>query len=103
MSLQNNWREQVAPDFQELLPDFLNNLQSESARLARLLQRADFGELARIGHNFKGSAGYFGLTELGQLSRALELHSKAGDKPAVRATIEAWQALLVRLELAPER
>jgi len=101
--LEDNWREQVDPDFQALLPDFIANLQSESARLPGLLERAEFGELARIGHNFKGSTGYFGLTELEQLSRTLELQSRAADKPAVSATIDAWQALLVRLGLAPDR
>jgi HPt (histidine-containing phosphotransfer) domain-containing protein len=96
--LQNNWRERVDPDFLDLLPDFLSNLESESARLSELLDGADYGELARIGHNFKGAAAYFGLNELEQLARALELHSKAGDKRLVAVTIEQWRALLLQLE-----
>jgi HPt (histidine-containing phosphotransfer) domain-containing protein len=103
LSLENNWRERVDPDFQDLVPEFVKNLQSESARLPGLLKDADFGELARIGHNFKGAAGYFGLTELEQLARALELHSKAGDKLSVTTTIERWQALLLQIEPSAQR
>ncbi len=98
--MQNNWRERVDPEFRDLLPSFEENLQSESARLHTLLSDADFGELARIGHNFKGAAGYFGLNELERLARALELHSKAGDESSVATTIERWRAFLLQLELA---
>lgn len=92
--MEKDWRDRIDPNFLEFLPEFLENLASESARLDSLLEAEDFQGLARIGHNFKGSAGYFGLTELDILARALEIQSKALDKIAVGATIQSWNSLL---------
>jgi HPt (histidine-containing phosphotransfer) domain-containing protein len=96
-----NWRERVKPEFATMLPSFLQNLAMESARLAGLLERSDFDALARIGHNFKGSAGYFGLAELGEIACALEIYARAGDASRTAATIREWQTLLRRMELTP--
>ncbi len=99
--MDSNWRERVKPEFATMLPNFLANLAMESARLAGLLASSDFDALARIGHNFKGSAGYFGLTELGEIACALEIYARAGDSARTAATIREWQTLLRRMELSP--
>jgi len=97
--VDKHWRERVEPFFEELLPEFEENLLRESAQLAGLLESGALEDLGRIAHKIKGSAGYFNLTELGQLARTLEMQCKAGDRAAAAASIETWQALVGKLEL----
>ena len=96
-----NWRERVDPEFRDLLPSFEKAWQSESARLHTLLSDADFGELARIGHNFKGAAGYFGLNELEKKTGpGFGTPFQSRDESSVATTIERWRAFLLQSELA---
>ncbi len=94
MTARIEWRARMDPFFLEILPEFIANLQMESARLPTLLASGDLREVARIAHNFKGTASQFGLAELGCLARTLEIHAKAGDQPTITADIASWQHLL---------
>ena len=97
--MEKHWREQVDPFFEELLPEFERNLQTDSARLDGLLQSGQLADLGRIAHNYKGTAGYFGLTELGRVALNLDAHCKAGDSAAAAAAVEAWLKIVIRLGL----
>jgi len=74
---------------------------SGSQHLRRTLAKdcAALEDLGRIAHKIKGSAGYFNLTELGELARTLKMQCKAGEKAGAAASIEAWVALVAELEL----
>ena len=97
--LDRDWREQVDPFFREMLPEFERNLLKDTARLEELLEAGQWEELRRLAHNYKGTAGYFDLTQLSEVARALESKSKSGDHAGAASEVARWQALVDRLEI----
>ncbi len=94
-----HWRERLDPFFEEMLPDFEANLRTDTGRFASLLEEHRLDELGRIAHNYKGTAEYFGLADLGHLARTMEIHCKAGEIRQVSEAIENWHVLLIQLGL----
>jgi HPt (histidine-containing phosphotransfer) domain-containing protein len=100
--MDKNWRQRVDPSFQKMLPEFEQNLRKDSMRLQTLLDQNELRTLERLAHSYKGSSGYFDLTELRELARTLEEHCQSSDKTAAALTIKAWLALLEKLEIGKE-
>jgi HPt (histidine-containing phosphotransfer) domain-containing protein len=98
-----DWQSRVDPELRELIPGFLETLGEETEQLSVYMESGDYSALARIGHNYKGSAEYFGLTELGSLARALEVSSKARDLPTISSITGLWKKLVLELQPLSER
>jgi HPt (histidine-containing phosphotransfer) domain-containing protein len=92
-----NWRQRIDPYFEDMLPEFEDNLLTQTERLEGLLACGALAELQRVGHSFKGTAGYFELTELGEIARNLESACGSGDRAAAERTIHAWKELVAVL------
>jgi len=96
------WYSRVDPDLLELLPGLLDNLRDDTEQLAQLAVAEDYLALARLGHNYKGSAVYFGVEELGRLARSLEISAKNRDRASIASVINDWQTLVKELRLPDE-
>lgn len=55
-----------------LLPEYLNNRQSELLQLKKLSLDGDLIEIKKIGHKLAGNAGSYGLNKLGDIGVRLE-------------------------------
>lgn len=82
----------VDPDLADLLPEFLTRLRQDTNQLGDDLKASDYAALARTAHNYKGSAGYFGMNELARLATALEIAAKAGDRESIQRILGRWRA-----------
>ncbi len=97
-----SWHERVDVDLLPLLPELLENLRADTAKLTELLGAQDYAALARLGHNYKGSSAYFASEELGRVARSLELAAKDLDATSSAAAINVWQRLVQALRLPDE-
>lgn len=97
--MDGDWRHNVDPFFREMLPEFERNLLNDTGRLKGLYDQGAREELRRLAHNYKGSAGYFELTELADLARRLETRVNNGEMAEAALDIELWHALVERLEI----
>jgi HPt (histidine-containing phosphotransfer) domain-containing protein len=84
---------------EDLLPGYLERRRSEVITMEEALLQKDFQALTTFGHNVKGTAGSYGLPQLGDL--ADEVHSAALEKNelACRQTLAAYRNYLERVEL----
>ncbi len=64
------------PEMEELLDDYVSELQARSARLCCAVESADWAEIGNLAHQLKGSAGGYGFASItiaaGELERAAE-------------------------------
>ncbi len=90
------WLDQFLSD---LLPEFLTELEEERAAMRRALAGADFADLRRRAHGYKGAAGNYGLTDLADLFLKLEQAAKATDADAARASLAVVDEYLSRLDI----
>jgi HPt (histidine-containing phosphotransfer) domain-containing protein len=97
--VDKDWRQRVDPFFQEMLAEFEENLLKDSARLKEMVESGGLDGAERIAHNYKGSAGYFDLTELCEVARTLEVQCKTGDKESARSSLNAWLRLIEDMEI----
>ncbi|MGE4552241.1 MAG: Hpt domain-containing protein [Desulfovibrionaceae bacterium] len=81
MGTDKDQRGGVEPEVQELLPDYLARCAVRQLALEGALERSEFGLLEQQGHRYKGSAGCWGLWELGDLGSALECAARDRDRP----------------------
>jgi HPt (histidine-containing phosphotransfer) domain-containing protein len=83
-----------------LLADYRANLPATLARIEALLDNAKHAELARELHTLAGSAGTFGLSEVGAAAAAAEAYLEAcGSGPDDRQRAQLQQ-LLARIRHA---
>ncbi len=77
-----------------LLPRYLEHRERDIATLRRAVDREDFAEVARIGHNLRGNGRSYGFPEIGVLGAELEAAARAKSAPRVLAHLDALQAWL---------
>ena len=75
-------RDDIDPELRGVLPDFLGRCAARQLALEGALERGDFELLEQQGHRYKGSAGCWGLWELGDLGAALECAARGRDRAA---------------------
>ena len=67
----------------ELVEIFLNDTPQRFQDTARLIEKADFVELADVAHSIKGAASNIGAIKIWQSFKALEEAAKQKDLPQV--------------------
>jgi CheY-like chemotaxis protein/GAF domain-containing protein len=81
----------------ELVDAFLAERRTETEALDRMVSGGRLEDVARIGHQLKGSAAVFGFPEMGVAGAQMERAARAGD---VDATITAREMLRKTVEAA---
>ncbi|MFM2482798.1 ATP-binding protein [Celerinatantimonas sp. YJH-8] len=67
---------EVDAELQELIPEFLEELEQEMSRMGIALEQANFEELRRLAHGYKGASGNYGFFDLATLYLELENAAK---------------------------
>jgi len=85
------------PDIVEMVPGYLANRREELQEMLALLASSDFGRLAVLGHNIKGSGGSYGFPEISRIGCALENSAKQADPVASGARLAELEDYLSRM------
>jgi CheY-like chemotaxis protein/HPt (histidine-containing phosphotransfer) domain-containing protein len=94
---------EVDPDLADLVPLFLEKVRQQAAALAELAAQKNFAEIAKLGHNWKGTGSLYGFHPLSQLGRKLEEAAHAQDLPAINQLAEQLLGWLQDLRWQPRR
>jgi hypothetical protein len=66
----------VDPDFETLVPGYLENRQCDLHRIEAALKKGDCSTIESLGHNMKGSGGTYGLRAITNIGLVLERAAK---------------------------
>jgi HPt (histidine-containing phosphotransfer) domain-containing protein len=72
----------LPPGLAEFIPGYLASRREELKEMMRLLAGSDFGNLAVLGHNIKGSGTSFGFPEISRIGAALQYSAEQMDTVA---------------------
>ncbi len=98
------WSERVKitidPDLKDLVPNYLANRLRDINVIRELLGARNFGAVARLGHDMKGSGGAYGLEHVSACGGRIELHGKQGDSVSITEAVLDLESFLRRVELS---
>ena len=90
---------QVDPDLEELIPGFLENRNSDVAKLRTALDENNFANLQSIGHSIKGVGGGYGFDLMSDLGADIESAAKESNADCIREKINQLADYLQRVEI----
>ncbi|PWU05889.1 MAG: hybrid sensor histidine kinase/response regulator [Terriglobia bacterium] len=93
----------IAPPegLEDLVPQYLASRRKELPELGLLLSAGDFRQLARAGHNMKGSGASYGFAELSRLGDGIEQAALRCDSAAIGRELSSLAEYLNAVELLP--
>jgi HPt (histidine-containing phosphotransfer) domain-containing protein len=74
----------IDPDFEEIVPGFLENRRRDAQTLEAALQQNNLAQIHTIGHRMKGDGGGYGFDAISIVGAALEQAAAREDRDAVR-------------------
>lgn len=89
----------IDKDFEDILPRFLERKKSECLKLLQAIEQTDFELIESVAHQIKGSSGSYGLHELSDLGKALEISALQQDLQTVKLLILKIQYFLEHLQV----
>lgn len=89
----------VDADIMDLAEEFLRKRREGVPGILASIAANDMGELRRIGHELKGTAGSYGFNELSRAGAALEEAAVAEDAERARDAVDRVAAFLQRVAL----
>lgn len=92
----------VAKDLEDLIPTFMKNRAKELEALRSALAGGDFEQLRQIGHRMKGVGTSYGFEKVSQIGHRIEDRAKAGDRPALEASIAEYAGYLALVKIVYE-
>lgn len=76
---EKKYHYEVESFLEPIFPDFLNDRKADLVEQAQAINNKDFNALSLLGHKLAGNAGSYGLPELGDLGKELEIMAQAQD------------------------
>ncbi len=74
----------VDGDLEELIPDFLKEIEDALKAMNGLCEDNDWEDLVRLSHGYKGASATYGLADLSNIFFEIEKNSKNADKEMIR-------------------
>jgi HPt (histidine-containing phosphotransfer) domain-containing protein len=90
---------EIDPDFEDLVPAFLDNRRADIGTIRHALERGDYGSIHRVGHNLRGDSGALGFEGLTAVGRGLERAALEHDTATINAEAERLENYLERLDV----
>ena len=91
----------VPEDLADLVEIFLARSRGNAQQIETLLQEGSFDEIARIGHNFAGSGGSFGFTEISRLGQDISVAARECEVRRLKASAQELVAYLHKVRWEP--
>ncbi len=92
----------VDPELMELIPGYISNLQDDIGKLRNLLNKHEYRDIERCGHNMKGSGAGYGFTEITKIGAFLEKAGKSQSIRKIEEGIDKLEYYLENLEIVKE-
>lgn len=83
---------------QDLLPEFIEMMELDLARLKVATQNSDWETLAHIAHDIKGTAGIYGYSQISQLAAMIYDWAKAAEYPYIFFTLSQLDDLIQEIK-----
>jgi PAS domain S-box-containing protein len=89
----------VDPDIADLLPGYLTHRADDIEKIRAALETGDMETIQILGHSMKGSGLGYGLSEVGEIGRLLELAAKRAERVEIAAFADRLETYLQRVRL----
>ncbi|MBD0315528.1 MAG: Hpt domain-containing protein [Nitrospiraceae bacterium] len=89
----------IEPEFEPMIPRFMENRSKELAAMQAALTRQDFESIRRLAHGLKGAGGSYGFDGLSTLGNEVEQAAKAADETGVASGLSSIAAYLTGVEV----
>lgn len=92
----------VDPDFEDLIPSFLETRKADISSIRESLVNSDMKEIRRLGHGMKGAGAGYGFPEVTRLGAVIEEAAKRGDAQSIEEALEMLAEYLSAVEVRVE-
>ncbi|WED22883.1 ATP-binding protein [Vibrio sp. JC009] len=89
---------EVDEDLQELIPEFIEELEQEMYSMGMALEKENFEDLRRLAHGYKGACSNYGIQELAAIYFELESASQEQDKSRCHSVWSKARNYISRME-----
>jgi len=87
------------PEFQKLIRQYLKYLQKELAGIKDKIQKKNFKDIRKFGHNLKGTGGGYGFDEFTNLGDKINLAAHEEDIPLIESFLSEFELELAKAVL----
>jgi HPt (histidine-containing phosphotransfer) domain-containing protein len=92
----------VDPDFEDLIPPFLESRGADIRSIRESLVNSDMSEIRRLGHGMKGAGAGYGFPEVTRLGAVIEEAAKRGDAQSIEEAVVMLAEYLSAVEIRVE-
>ena len=92
----------LAKDFQELIPEFIENRRRELAALRAALAAGRYDQLSELGHRMRGIGTSYGFDRVSILGGQIEDQARSADRDGLAARIAEYAEYLERVKIVYE-
>lgn len=92
----------VDPDFEDLIPSFLENREADISSIRQSLVNSDMSEIRRLGHGMKGAGAGYGFPEVTRLGSVIEEAAKRGDARSIEEAVQMLAEYISAVEIRTE-
>ena len=89
----------VDQDFAEIVPLFLEDIEQQIVNMQQALENSDFEFITSITHQIKGAGGGYGLDEVSEFSKMIEMASRKKDTDTIKKQLIYFSEYLRDLEI----
>ena len=92
----------LARDFQDLIPEFIENRRRELQALRGALAAGRYDQLSELGHRMRGIGTSYGFDRVSVLGGQIEDRAAAADREGLAACIDEYAGYLARVRVVYE-
>lgn len=89
----------IDKDLEDIVPMFLDSISENISELNGALAQDNFEQIARIGHNMKGSGGGYGFERISVIGSQIEQAGKTRIKEPIPGLLSELSDYLERVEI----
>ncbi|MGK5084200.1 Hpt domain-containing protein [Bdellovibrionota bacterium FG-1] len=93
----------VDPDLADLIPEYLENRKKDLLAFQRWADEHNCGEIRKLAHKIKGSAGGYGFEELTRLAGLMEEQAAQAQLELIRDSLSKMVVYLGAVEIEIEK
>lgn len=92
----------LARDFQDLIPEFIENRRRELQALRAALAAGRYDQLSELGHRMRGIGTSYGFDRVSMLGGQIEDQARIADRDGLAARIAEYAEYLERVKVVYE-
>lgn len=89
----------IDKDLEDIVPMFLDAISENIAELNDALSKDNFEQIARVGHNMKGSGGGYGFDKISIIGSQIEQAGKNRNKEPIPGLLSELSDYMQRVEI----